>query len=323
VLTVKVPFLFTPRHCAAGVLTLGFGILLTACGAPSAAGSPPSKVALSGSAPVRIVAAENQYGSVASQIGGKYVSVTSIEDNPNTDPHSYEVSPSVARSVADAQVVIENGLGYDSFVDKIEAASSSSSRRTINVPHLLGLPDSAPNPHLWYNPRTMPAVATALVRALSALAPAHEAAFKANEQKFVASLKPWLTAIASFNRHHGGTPAATTEPVADYLLSAMGVVNKTPFRFQAAVMNGTDPTPQDISLEKSFFTDHRVKLFCYNEQVTSALTASIRQTALDNHVAVVGVYETMPAGFSYQSWMLAEVHAIENAILHGKSTQHL
>jgi zinc/manganese transport system substrate-binding protein len=280
-------------------------------------------VALSGSAPVQIVAAENQYGSVASQIGGKYVSVTSVEDNPNTDPHTYEVSPSVAKSVADAQVVIENGLGYDSFIDKIETASSGSNRKTINAQHVLGLPDSTPNPHLWYNPRTMPAVANALVGALSAVAPAHKAAFKANEKKFVASLKPWLMAITSFKQHHRGAPAATTEPVADYLLTAMGVDNRAPFRFQAAIMNGTDPTPQDISLEKSFFTDQRVKVFCYNEQVTSALTASIRQTALDNHVAVVGVYETMPTGFSYQSWMLAEVHAIENAILHGKSTQHL
>jgi zinc/manganese transport system substrate-binding protein len=192
------------------------------------------------------------------------------------------------------------------------------------VQHLLGLPDSTPNPHLWYDPKTMPAVAQALVADLSALDPAHASVFQANESKFMTSLQPWLDATAAFKVKYGGTPAATTEPVADYLLGAMGIVNLTPFSFQADVMNGTDPSPQDVTLEDGFFTKHQVKVFCYNQQVTDSLTASIRQTALKSGVPVVGVYETMPVpGYDYQSWMMAEVAAIQKAVATGVSTQHL
>ena len=117
---------------------------------------------------------------------------------------------------------------------------------------------------------------------------------------------------------------ATTEPVADYLLEAMGAINKTPFRFQADIMNGVDPAPQDVTLENGFFTDHTVKVFCYNQQVVDALTTSIRLGALKAGVPVVGVYETMPTpGYDYQSWMLAEVNAIQKAVTQGVSTQHL
>jgi zinc/manganese transport system substrate-binding protein len=273
---------------------------------------------------VAVVAGENEYGNVASQIGGKYVNVYSVDSNPNTDPHTYEATPSVGQKIASANLLIENGVGYDTFMDTLASASPNSARKVINVQHLLGLPDSTPNPHLWYNPRTMPAVARALAADLSTLDPTHAAAFHANETRFVASLQPWLRAIAAFKAKYAGTTAATTEPVADYLLTAMGINNLTPFQFQADIMNGTDPTPQDVSLEKGFFTKHQVKVFCYNQQVTDPLTDSIRQTALAAGVPVVGVYETMPVpGYDYQSWMMAELNAIKKAITTGSSTQHL
>ena len=135
---------------------------------------------------------------------------------------------------------------------------------------------------------------------------------------------PWLHAIAAFKAKYPGSTAATTEPVADYLLKAMGIENLTPFTFQADIMNGVDPAPQDISLEDGFFTQHKVKVFCYNQQVVDALTTSIRQTALKAGIPVVGVYETMPTpGYTYQSWMLAEVQAIQRAIASKESTQKL
>ena len=195
---------------------------------------------------------ENEYGNVASQIGGKYVSVYSVDSNPNTDPHTYEATPSVGQKIASANLLIENGVGYDTFMGTLASASPNSARKVINVQHLLGLPDSTANPHLWYDPRTMPAVASALASDLSALDPAHASTFRANERKFVASLQPWLGAIAAFKAKYGGTTAATTEPVADYLLTAMGIKNLTPWQFQADIMNGTDPTPQDVSLEQGF-----------------------------------------------------------------------
>ena len=271
-----------------------------------------------------VVAGENEYGDVASQIGGAYVSVYSVDSNPNTDPHTYEATPAVAGKIAQAKLLIENGVGYDDFMTKLASASPNAARKVIDVQQLLGLPDSTANPHLWYDPKTMPAVAQALASDLSALDPSHASVFQANETKFVASLQPWLDAIASFKAKYGGTKAATTEPVADYLLTAMGIDNLTPFGFQADIMNGTDPSPQDVSLENSFFTGHQAKVFCYNQQVTDALTSSIRQTALKAGVPVVGVYETMPTpGYDYQSWMMAEVTAIDKAITTGASTQHL
>jgi zinc/manganese transport system substrate-binding protein len=194
----------------------------------------------------------------------------------------------------------------------------------IVVQNLLGLPASTPNPHLWYAPTTMPKVAQAMAADLAALEPAHAAYFAANLQKFNASLAPWLNAIATFKATYGGTPVATTEPVADYLLQAMGTDNLTPFTFQADIMNGVDPAPQDISLENGFFTGHRVKVFCYNQQVVSALTSSIRLNAEKARIPVVGVYETMPTpGYDYQTWMLAEVQAIQKAVVQGVSTEHL
>jgi zinc/manganese transport system substrate-binding protein len=301
---------------AAGVIGLGAVLMAAGCGSSSPGAGSKQTVA--------VVAGENEYGNVTSQIGGKYVSVYSVDSNPNTDPHTYEATPRVGQKIAEANLLIENGVGYDTFMGSLASASPNASRKVINVQHLLGLPNSTENPHLWYDPRTMPAVAKALMSDLSALDPAHASTFHANETKFVASLEPWLRAIAAFKAMYGGTTAATTEPVADDLLQAMGIKNLTPWRFQADIMNGTDPTPQDVSLEKGFFTKHEVKVFCYNQQVTDPLTDSIRQTALSAGVPVVGVYETMPVpGYDYQSWMMAETNAIKKAVTANISTQHL
>jgi zinc/manganese transport system substrate-binding protein len=276
-----------------------------------------------GTTTISAIGAENEYANVLSQIGGKYVHVTAILENPNTDPHTFEASPQIAQEVSSAQLIVQNGVGYDNWVTRIESAAPNSHRKDINVQHVLGLPDSTPNPHLWYDPKTMPAVAAVMASDLSALQPAHAAYFQANLAKFKSSLSPWLTAIAQFKANYAGTDAATTEPVADYLLTAMGIRNMTPFTFQADIMNGVDPAPQDIALENGFFSKHQVKVFCYNQQVVSALTGSIRQNASKGGVPVVGVYETMPTGYTYQSWMLAEVHAIQLAVTSKVSTQSL
>lgn len=276
-----------------------------------------------GGSPVAVVAGENQYGDVVSQIGGSYVTVYSVDSNPNIDPHTYEATPAVAQKIAAAKLLIENGVGYDNFMTKLASASPNPARKVIDVQQLLGLPDSTPDPHLWYDPKTMSAVAQAMAVGLSGLDPVHTSVFQANETKFVNSLQRWMSAIAAFKAKYASTPAATTEPVADYLITALGVINLTPFGFQADTMNGTDPTPQDIALEKGFFTNHEVKVLCYNQQVTSPLTLSIRQRALGAGVPVVGVYETMPTGYNYQSWMVAEVAAIQKAVTGGGSTERL
>jgi zinc/manganese transport system substrate-binding protein len=304
-----------PEVARTAALGLGAVVLVGGCGTTAGHARPGT---------IAVVAAENQYGDVAAQIGGDEVSVTSVVSNPNTDPHSYEVSPSVAEEIGTAQVVIQNGIGYDDFMTKIESASPNLSRKMIDVQQLLGLPDSTPNPHLWYDPTTMPKVADALAADFAALQPAHAAYFRANAVTFIASLSPWLQAIANFKAHYAGTPVATTEPVADYMLSAAGADNLTPFRFQADIMNGVDPSPQDVSLQTSLFTQHRVKVFVYNQQVTDTLTQTFITAAESAHVPVIGVYETMPTpGLTYQSWMLAEVNALQKAVADGVSTSSL
>jgi zinc/manganese transport system substrate-binding protein len=309
------------KEVTCAVVAVGLGSLagLSGCGSAS-----HTDGAGASNGPVSVVAAENEYGDVASQIGGSYVHVVSVENNPNTDPHTYEVSPHVAGEVSGAGLVIQNGIGYDSYMGKIESASPNSKRKLIDVQHLLGLPNSTPNPHLWYDPKTMPVVAKAIADDLSALDPSHGGYFQSNLTRFDASLQPWLQAISSFKAQYAGTPAATTEPVADYLLEAMGIDNLSPFGFQADIMNGNDPTPQDLALEDGFFSGHHVKVFVYNQQVVSALTESIRSKAQKAGVPVVGVYETMPTpGYNYQSWMLAETKALQSAIVDGTSTLHL
>ena len=284
-----------------------------------------SRLAAATTAPaINAIGVENEYADVIAQIGGPYVHVTAIESDPNTDPHSFEVSPRIAEQIARADLVVENGLGYDDWADKMIAAAPKAGREIINVQHLRGLPDNTPNPHLWYDPATMPAVAGALAAGLARLQPAHAGYFWTQAARFDDALKPWFAAIAAFKAAHPGTPVAVTEPVGDYMLQAAGTGIETPFSLQAAIMNGTDPAPQDVTTQNALLAGHRVRAFVYNQQVTDPLTQSFLSLAKRNGVPVVGVYETMPApGYTYQSWMLAEVVALEKAVTDKISTETL
>ena len=311
---------------------------LSACGGPGAASgettatptpagapaAPPggSATPAPGAAPIAVVGAENFYGDLLQQIGGARVSVTSLLNDPNGDPHEYESNARDAAAIADARLVVQNGLGYDSYMGRIEAANPGP-RRVIDVQRLLGLPASTPNPHLWYSPRTMPAVAAAVARDLAALQPAHAAYFRAAARRFDASLSPWRRLLAAIASRRPHPTAAVTEPVGDYLLQAAGVRILTPFSFQADVMNGVDPAPQQVSLEQALLARHRVQVFLYNRQVSDSLTQSVLASAQSAHVPVVALYETMPRGFDYQRWMLAETRAMARALAHGISTESL
>ena len=309
---------WTTRSLAV-LVPLGVALLSSACSS-----SPPASSSDQGGGTIVAVGAENEYANVIAQVGGKYVQVNAIMSNPNTDPHTFEASASVAREVSAAQLVVQNGVGYDTFMNTIENAAPSSSRKVIVVQNLLGLPTDTPNPHLWYKPVTMPDVANAVADDLAALQPAHAAYFKANAATFISSLTAWDNAIAAFKAQYAGTPVATTEPVADYMLQAVGADNMTPFALQADIMNGTDPSAQDVAVERSLFTEHKVKVFLYNQQVTDSLTESFIALAHASGIPVVGVYETMPVpGYDYQSWMLAEVQDLQKAVVSKVSTERL
>jgi zinc/manganese transport system substrate-binding protein len=308
----------------AAALPLAAVLLASACSSSSSAAGGSSAAAAVSTATITAIGAESEYADVISQVGGKYVQVSSIMSNPNTDPHTFEASPAVAREISAAKLIVQNGIGYDDWATMIENAEPGDGRKVINVQQLLGLPDSTPNPHLWYKPATMPAVANAIATDLGQIDPAHASYYKANAASFTASLAAWNKAIATFKAAHPGTPVATTEPVADYMLQAAGIDNLTPWTFQADIMNGTDPSPQDVSIQKSLFTGHEVKVFLYNQQVTDSLTESYIKLAQANGIPVVGVYETMPTpGYTYQSWMLAEVNALNKAVTDKVSTEHL
>jgi zinc/manganese transport system substrate-binding protein len=303
-------------HVATGLLSAATIVVASLVQASLAGASSPTVI--------RAVGAENEYANVIAQVGGRYVNVTSIMSNPNTDPHSFEVSTSVAREIASAQLIVQNGVGYDTFMEQLESSSSNSSRKVISVQSLLGLSSEVKNPHLWYEPTTMPLVAQSVEHGLAKIDPAHGAYFERRLTTFDSSFVPLARAISVFRAEFKGVKVATTEPVADYLLKALGLDNVTPFSFQADVMNGVDPSPEDIAFQQKLFTDHIVKLFCYNAQVISPVTTSLRDLAKSSHVPVVAVYETMPVpGYDYQSWMLAEVHALTRAIERHESTTSL
>jgi zinc/manganese transport system substrate-binding protein len=308
-------------------LPLAAALLASACSSSSSgtsgSASSPAASAASGTT-ITAIGAENEYASVISQVGGKYVQTSSIMNNPSTDPHTFEASASVAREMTNAKLIVQNGVGYDDWATTIENAAPGNGRKVINVQQLLDLPDSTPNPHLWYNPTTMPKVANAIAADLGQIDPAHASYYKANAAAFTASLGTWTSALASFKAAHPGIPVATTEPVSDYMLQAAGTDNLTPWTFQADIMNGNDPSPQLVAAQNALFTQHKVKVFLYNQQVTSSLTESFIKLANENGIPVVGVYETMPTpGYTYQTWMEAEVSALNKAVTSKTSTEHL
>ncbi len=273
---------------------------------------------------MQAVGAESQYADVISQVGGRYVNVTSVMSNPNTDPHEFEASAKVASRLSEAQLVVQNGLGYDGFMDKLENAVSPRGQYVVVAAQLVRPRPGTFDPHLWYQPGTMALVARAVAGDLARLQPAHRAYFAARADAFVSSLAPLHQAVSAFAAGHPGTPVAVTEPVADFLLQSAGARVLTPASLQTAVMNGTDPSPQDVAFQDRLLSRHLVRALLYNEQVTDAVTSHFLAVARAARIPVVAVYETMPQpGYNYQSWMLAEVHALSRAVASGISTTRL
>jgi zinc/manganese transport system substrate-binding protein len=263
-------------------------------------------------APLRIVAAENFYGDVATQLGGPEVTVVSILNDPEQDPHLFEVSASAARAVAEAAIVVVNGAGYDPWMEKLLAASPVAGRETIEVAQLL---HKAPgeNPHLSYDPRTMPVFADALVAALARHDPAHQPLYEARRARFEAALKPLDDKIASLKQRYAGTHVTATEPVFGYMAAAIGLAMRNE-GFQRAVMNDTEPGAAEIAAFQTDLRGHAVKVLIYNRQTSEGLTREMQALAKQSGVPVVGVSETEPAGTTYQAWMLSELDQLDTAL---------
>ncbi|MGH7045594.1 MAG: metal ABC transporter solute-binding protein, Zn/Mn family [Stellaceae bacterium] len=263
-------------------------------------------------APLAIVAAENFYGDIARQIGGSDVTVTSILSNPDQDPHEFEASPSTARAFATARIVIYNGAGYDPWAARLSSLSATGPR-TIIVVAQLAHKTAADNPHLWYDPRTMPRLAQHLARLLERLDPAHRSDYARNLSSFQHSLAPLDDEITTLRRDYAGTSVTATEPVFGDMAAALGLRMRDR-DFQLAVMNDTEPSAAAIAAIETDLKSRAVKLLIYNSQTSIALTRRMRIIAVAAGVPVVGVSETEPPGKDYQEWMRSQLDAVGRAL---------
>jgi len=263
-------------------------------------------------APVAVVAAENFYGDVAQQIGGAAVRVTSILSNPDEDPHLFEASPAVGRALAGARIVVESGIDYDPWMEKLLAATGGKDRTVITVAALTGH-KSGDNPHVWYDVATMRAYADALTEALAKADPTHGAHYRKQLALFTASLRPIESKIADLKARLAGTPVTATEPVFGYMFDALGMqVRNMPF--QMAVMNNTEPGAGDVAAMESDLKTHTVKLLVYNSQASDPVAERMEKLARSSGVPIVGATETEPPGKTYQTWMMGELDAVARAL---------
>ncbi len=245
-------------------------------------------------------------------MGGPGVKVSSILSNPDQDPHQFEVSPSTARAVSGARLVVYNGIDYDPWMDKLLAASPSGDRTTIVAADLVHR-KSGDNPHLWYDPATMIAVSKAVATTLGQADPEHKADYDARQQAFVASLQPLQQKIAELQRKYQGAMVTATEPVFGYMAKALGFRMRNQ-RFQMSVMNDTEPSASDVGEFENDLKNHQVRVLFYNNQTSDDLTKRLLDLANASHVPVVGVSETEPAGMNYQQWMMSQLDALEKAL---------
>jgi zinc/manganese transport system substrate-binding protein len=265
-------------------------------------------------ATVPVVAAENFWGNIASQIGGNHVSVTSLITNPNADPHLFETDAADAAKLAQAKVVIQNGANYDQWMHSLLGADSSHPT-LVTAASVLHISGSDPNPHLWYDIPKVPKVAAAMAAAFSKVDPGDAATFRSNLARFDASLQPLLATIATIRKEFPGAPVAYTERVPGYLLAAADLSVKTPVGFARSVEDGVDPGPADTVAMEKLLTDHEIDVLLYNVQTVTSVTTQIRTMARHDGVAVVGVSETMPASArTYQQWQQSQLNALLRAL---------
>lgn len=265
--------------------------------------------------PVNVVAAENFYGDMASQIGGANVAVTSILSNPDDDPHLFEASPATARALSDAKIVIVNGVDYDPWMEKLISANRAPGRMEILVGALVGR-KAGDNPHLWYDPAYMQAAAKALLADLVAVDPAHKADYEQGEAKFLASLQPLDDKIATMRKSYAGMAVTASEPVFGYQAKLIGLQVRNE-KYALAVMNNAEPTPSEVAAFENDLKGRKVKAMLYNAQASEPAVAKLVQLAKDNGIPVIGVSETEPKGSTYQAWMLGQLNALGRALSGG------
>ncbi len=265
-----------------------------------------------GSAQAPVVAAESVYADIARQVAGPTVAVTAVLKNPAADPHVFEPSPSAARSVAKDAIVLENGIGYDPWMDRLLAASPAPGRQVIAVAGLLHR-QPGDNAHLWYDPASMPALARRLAEALIREDPGTLEATTRRCAAVLASLAALQTRIDGLRTRFGGAQVAATEPVLGPLIAALGLADLHE-RFEISVMNGTEPRASDVASLEEALRGRQVRALITNAQATDAEAARLAGIAASENIPVVAVTETLPPGKTYQAWMDDELDALQAAL---------
>jgi zinc/manganese transport system substrate-binding protein len=265
--------------------------------------------------PPRVVAAENFWGSIATQLGGDKVGVESIITNPDTDPHDYDPSATDARALANANVVIENGIGYDPWVSKLLAADHVSDQHVINVGTLLGIADGG-NPHRWYNPTDVHTVIAAITAAYAAADPADAKYFAAQQKNYeTKSLAQYTSLINQIKTTYAGTPVGASESIFAMIAPALGLDLLTPPAFLRAISEGTDPTSADKQTIDNQIKTHTIKVYVYNSQNATPDVQAQVDEAKAAGIPVTRITETLsPASATFQDWQVAQLLALQTAL---------
>jgi len=287
-------------------------LVLAGCSATASAPSDPAKTGM-----VAVVASTDVWGSVANAVGGAHVSVTSIIDDPNKDPHDYQADARNQLAISKANVIIDNGGGYDDFVGTMVKAAHT--KPTVLTAADISGYDQHPtdgdfNEHLWYDFPTVQKVAHSMADAFAKEDPGDAASFQSNAASFDAKLHTLEATEAQLKTTYAGTEVTITEPVPLYMLDAIGLKNVTPEKFSEAIENDTDVAPTVLQQTLNLYKSGHVKLLAYNEQTTGAQTEEVLAAAKQNGVAVVPVTETLPTGTNYIGWMTANLNAIAKAL---------
>lgn len=264
---------------------------------------------------LNVVVAENFWGSIAAQVGGDHVAVTSIINNPSADPHDYEVTAADARAVADAQYVIVNGAGYDAWAQQLVDANPSEARKELDIARLVGKKEGD-NEHLWYSPDYVTKMIDRLTADLKALDAANAAYYDQRNAAFQSeTLKEYKGLIADIQAKYAGAPVGLTEPVFGYMAQALGLKVLTPETFIRAIDEGDDPSAADKASFDQQIRIKQIKVFIYNSQNATPDVDALRSKAQAAGIPIVTVTETLaPAGATFQEWQVTQLQALEQAL---------
>ena len=298
-----------PRAVLIGALLAGLVLVVAGCGGRS------KSAALAPNGVLQVVAAENFWGSIASQLGGSRVHVTSVITSPATDPHDYEPTAADARTLAGAQMAIVNGIGYDPWAQKLIAANPVQGRVVLNIGELVGIKPGG-NPHRWYSPSDVQRTIDAIVSDYSKLDPKNGGYFARQKARFETSgLADYKQLIATINRKYHGVPVGASESIFAPLAQALGLRLLTPPTFLKAISEGTEPTAADKTTVDRQIADRQIKVWVYNAQNSTPDVKRITEAARKRGLPVTTITETLvPASASFQRWQSHQLKAVAAAL---------